>query len=276
MQPWWHTYFDPGRYSVTLFDQRGCGHSRPLASEPDIDLSTITTQHLIGDVEALRRLHGVDRWLVFGGSWGSTLALAYAVEHPSRVSELVLWGVTTTTRHEVDWLTWSMGEIYPEAFAGLLALVPGLERGGNLPAAYNCLLTSHDADLRDHAARSWCACEERLATLHGSPTPSPRYADAAFRLGFARLVTHFMGQHAFLPPDGISGRTDRIADIPGGVRSWPARHCVAARCGLAPRTTAPACHPACSRRRRPRRSEYRNGQPGGSGNRRDRLGSSPF
>ena len=116
-QPWWRTYFDPGRYSVTLFDQRGCGRSRPLASEPDIDLSTITTQHLIGDIEALRRLHGVDRWLVFGGSWGSTLALAYAVEHPSRVSELVLWGVTTTTRHEVDWLTWTMGEIYPEAFA---------------------------------------------------------------------------------------------------------------------------------------------------------------
>jgi len=213
-QPWWRTYFDPGRYSVTLFDQRGCGRSRPLASEPDIDLSTITTQHLIGDIEALRKLHSVDRWLVFGGSGGSTLALAYAVEHPLSVSELVLWGVTTTTRHEVDWLTWGMGEIYPEAFAELLALVPGLERGGNLAAAYNCLLMSHDADLRDRAARSWCAWEERLATLHGSPEPSPRYADARFRLGFARLVTHFFAQHAFLPPDGISGRIDRIADVP--------------------------------------------------------------
>jgi proline iminopeptidase len=107
-QPWRRTYFDPGRYSVTLFDQRGCGRSRPLASEPGIDLSAITTQHLIGDIEALRRLHGADRWLVFGGSWGSTLALAYAVEHPSRVSELVLRGVTTTTRHEVDWLTFNL------------------------------------------------------------------------------------------------------------------------------------------------------------------------
>jgi proline iminopeptidase len=213
-QPWWRTYFDPGRYSVTLFDQRGCGRSRPLASEHDIDLSTITTQQLIGDIEALRRLHGADRWLVFGGSWGSTLALAYAVEHPSRVSELVLWGVTTTTRHEVDWLTWSMGEIYPEAFAGLLALVPDLERGGNLAAACNRLLMSDDAGLRDRAARAWCAWEERLATLNGPPEPSSRYADAAFRLGFARLVTHFFGQHAFLPPDGISGRTGRIAGIP--------------------------------------------------------------
>jgi proline iminopeptidase len=214
VQPWWRTYFDPGRYSVTLFDQRGCGRSRPLASEPGIDLSTITTQRLIDDIEALRKLHGVDRWLVFGGSWGSTLALAYAVEHPSRVSELVLWGVVTTTRLEVDWLTWSMGEIYPEAFAQLLELVPGLKRGDNLPAAYNRLLMSHDADLQDRAARSWCAWEDRLATLYGPPKPSPRYADATFRLGFARLVTHFFGQHAFLPPDGISGRLDRIADIP--------------------------------------------------------------
>jgi proline iminopeptidase len=212
--PWWRGYFDPGRYSVLLFDQRGCGRSRPLASEPGADLSAVTTQHLIGDIEALRELHGVDRWLVFGGSWGSTLALAYAVEHPARVSELVLWGVTTTTRHEVDWLTWGMGEIYPEAFAELLALVPGLEPGGNLPAAYNRLLMSPDAGLRDRAARSWCAWEERLATLHGPPRPAPRYADPAFGLGFARLVTHFFGHHAFLPPDGISGRAGRITGVP--------------------------------------------------------------
>jgi len=144
-----------------------------LASELDIDLATITTQYLIDDIEALRSLHGIDRWLVFGGSWGSTLALAYAVEHPSRVSELVLRGVTTTTRGEVDWLTWGMGEIYPEAFAGLLALVPELERGANLPAAYNQLLMSADVDLGDRAARSWCAWEERLATLRGAPKPSP-------------------------------------------------------------------------------------------------------
>ena len=213
-QPWWGTYFDPDRYSVTLFDQRGCGRSRPLASEPDVDLSTITTQTLIDDIEALRKLHEVDRWLVFGGSWGSTLGLAYAVEHPARVSELVLWAVVTTTRKEVDWFTWSMGEIYPEAFAELLALVPDLEPGDNVPAAYNRLLMGPDEDLRDRAARSWCAWEERLATLHGPPRPNPRYGDATYRLGFARLVTHFFGQHGFLPPDGISGRIDRIVDIP--------------------------------------------------------------
>jgi proline iminopeptidase len=213
-QPWWRSYFDPERYAVTLFDQRGCGRSRPLASDPDADLSSITTQTLIGDIEALRRLHGVDRWLVLGGSWGSTLALAYAIEHPSRVSELVLWGVVLTTRADVDWMTWTMGEVYPEAFARLLSLIPNLERGGNVAQAYNRLLTSEDAALRDTAARSWCDWEDRLATLQGTPTPNPRYHDADFRLGFARLVTHFFGNHAFLPPQGIHGRLDRIAAIP--------------------------------------------------------------
>ena len=136
------------------------------------------------------------------------------MEHPERVSELVLWGVTTTTRFEVDWLTWTMGEVYPEAFAELLTLVPGLERGDNLPAAYHELLMGADLDLRHRAARAWCAWEDRLATLSGTPTRSARYADPTFRLGFARLVTHFFGAHGFLPPDAISGRLDRIADVP--------------------------------------------------------------
>jgi proline iminopeptidase len=213
-QPWWRTYFDPDRYCVTLFDQRGCGRSRPLAIEPGIDLSTITTRHLIEDIETLRKLHDIDSWLVFGGSWGSTLGLAYAVAHPARVSELVLWGVVTTTRHEVDWMTWTMGEIYPEAFAQLRALVPDLKRGENLPAAYNRLLMSGDSHLQERAARAWCAWEERLATLSGPPEPSARFTDPIFRLGFARLVTHFFGNHAFLPPEGISERLDAITDVP--------------------------------------------------------------
>lgn len=212
--PFWRTFFDPDRYCVTLFDQRGCGRSRPLASDPDIDLATITTQHLIQDIEELRVLHGVERWLVLGGSWGSTLALAYAVECPSRVTELVLWAVVTTTAYEVSWLTWTMGEIYPEAFAELLTLVPDLERGGNLPAAYNTLLMSGDPGLRERAAQAWCDWEDRLGTLSGPPGRSARYADPVFRLGFARLVTHFFGHHGFLPPDGISGRISRIASVP--------------------------------------------------------------
>ena len=213
-QSWWRTYFDPDRYCVTLFDQRGCGRSRPLASDHEADLSTITTQLLIDDIERLRELHGVDRWLVFGGSWGSTLGLAYAVEHPARVSELVLWGVVTTTPEEVEWLTWGMGEVYPEAFADLRALVPHVERGDNVPAAYHELLMSSEHEVRDRAARAWCSWEERLATLSGPPRPNPRYADAEFRLGFARLVTHFFGHHAFLPAEAIQGNLDRIQHIP--------------------------------------------------------------
>jgi proline iminopeptidase len=211
---WWTTFFDPARYAVTLFDQRGCGRSRPLASDSDIDLSTITTAHLTADIEALREHHQIDRWLVFGGSWGSTLALAYAVEHPLRVSELVLWGVTTTTRHEVDWMTWSMGEVYPEAFANLHALVPHLHDGDNLPAAYHRLLMSSDAQQRDLAARAWCDWEERLATLSGPPQSRDRFADPTFRLGFARLVTHFFANHGFLPENTIGGQLDRLVAIP--------------------------------------------------------------
>ena len=213
-QSWWRTYFDPDRYCVTLFDQRGCGRSRPLASDEGVDFSSITTQLLIDDIERLRELHGVERWLVFGGSWGSTLGLAYAVEHPTRVSALVLWGVVTTTPEEVDWLTWGMGEVYPEAFADLRALAPHVERGDNIPAALHELLMSPDHEVRDRAARAWCSWEERLATLSGPPLPNPRYADADFRLGFARLVTHFFGHHAFLSPRAIQGNLDRIQHIP--------------------------------------------------------------
>lgn len=211
--PFWRTLFDPDRYDVTLLDQRGCGRSRPLASDL-FDLSGITTHALISDVEALREQRGVDRWLVLGGSWGSTLGFAYAVAHPDRVSELVLWGVTTTTKAEVDWLTWTMGEIYPEAFAELRALVPELEQGGNLPAAYHRLLTCGDPAVEERAARAWCDWEERLATLSGPPEPSARYADPRFRLGFARLVTWFFGHHGFLPADGVWGRLDRIRHVP--------------------------------------------------------------
>ncbi|UTT65499.1 alpha/beta fold hydrolase [Janibacter sp. CX7] len=211
---WWRRYFDPQRYCVTLFDQRGCGRSRPLAGEPGADLSTITTQHLIGDIESLRELHGVDRWLVLGGSWGSTLGLAYAVAHPDRVSEMVFWGAVTTTREEVDWLTWTMGEVYPEAFDALRSVVPHVERGGNLPAAVHALLMDPDPDVHRPAAAAWCDWEDRIAALTTGPVPNPRYADPQFALGFARLVTRFFGHHGFLPPDGISGHLDAIADIP--------------------------------------------------------------
>ncbi|MET0525438.1 MAG: prolyl aminopeptidase [Nocardioides sp.] len=212
--PWWRRYFDPTRYRVVLLDQRGCGRSTPYAGEPVADLTTNTTGHLIADLELLREHLGIERWLVFGGSWGSTLGLAYAVEHPDRVTELVLWGVVTTRAFEVDWLTHQMGKVFPQEYDALLAALPEGEGEGNVPLAFNRLLMSPDPAVHDPAARAWCAWEDRLSTLSGTVSPSQRYEDPRFRLCFARLVTHYFGNHGFLPDDAIVGRLDRIAHLP--------------------------------------------------------------
>ena len=121
--------FAPGRWRVVRFDQRGCGRSRPHAAEPGADLSRNTTAHLLGDIERLRRYLGIERWLVVGGSWGSTLALAYAERHPERVTGLVLHAVATTTRWEIDWITRGVGAFLPEAFERFQAGAP--EATGN-------------------------------------------------------------------------------------------------------------------------------------------------
>jgi proline iminopeptidase len=212
--PWWTQFFDPARYRVVLFDQRGCGRSLPHASEPGIDLSVNTTAHLIADMEALRRMLGIERWLLLGGSWGSALSLAYAVEHPEQVSELVLWSVVTTRPYEVEWVTRTMGHLYPAEHEQLLSLLPASERDGNIAAAYHRLLMSPDPAVHDAAARAWCAWEDRLATLSGPVQPSERYADPRFRLAFARLVTHYFGNAGFLDDDAILGRLGRLSGVP--------------------------------------------------------------
>lgn len=210
----WRRFFDPYRYRVVLFDQRGCGRSSPHAGD-DVDaLRHNTTQHLIRDMERLREHLGIDRWLLFGASWGSTLGLAYAVRHPERVSDLVLWAVVTTRAYEVEWLTRTMGHVYPHEFARFLAALPEHGRHGNLAAAFNRLLTSPEPGVHHPAAQAWCAWEDRLATLSGPVRRSPRYEDPRFRLAFARLVTHYFANHGFLPDDGIVGNLNRIADIP--------------------------------------------------------------
>jgi proline iminopeptidase len=212
--PWWRQFFDPARYRVVLLDQRGCRRSTPHAGDPKADLSTNTTAHLIADLELLRRHLGIDQWLVFGGSWGSTLALAYAVEHPERVSEMVLCAVVTTRAFEIDWLTHQMGQVYPREYDQLLAVLPEEEREGNVPAALNRLLMSPDPTVHEPAALAWSAWEDRLATLTGPVHPHARNDDPRRRLCFCRLVTHYFGNHAFLPDDGIVGRLDRIAHVP--------------------------------------------------------------
>ena len=207
--------FDPGAYRVVLFDQRGAGRSRPHASEAGLDLSANTTTHLLADIERLRRHLGIERWLLFGGSWGSTLALAYAQRHPERVTEMVLAGVVTTTAREVEWATRGVGMFLPEAWARFRDGVPAAARDGDLAAAYHRLLMDPDPAVHEKAARDWCDWEIALVALHPDDPPHPRYAEAAFRLGFARLVTHYW-RHAAWLEDGVLLRdAPRLAQIPG-------------------------------------------------------------
>jgi proline iminopeptidase len=213
--PWWRRLFDPEAYRVVLLDQRGCGRSRPHASTPTVDLSTNTTQHLVEDIERLRRHLGVDRWLVLGGSWGSTLALAYAEAHPRAVSEMVLFSVVTTTHREVTWATRDAGRFFPAEWRRFRDGVPASERGGDLVAGYNRLLLDPDPEVHETAAREWCRWEDaHVRTRPGDP-PDPRYDDPAFRLAFARLVTHYWRHAAWLEDDELLRGAERLAGVPG-------------------------------------------------------------
>ncbi|GAB4190139.1 MAG: prolyl aminopeptidase [Thalassobaculales bacterium] len=208
-------YFDPARYRVVLFDQRGAGRSTPHASDPAHDLATNTTRHLLGDIEALRERLGIARWLVYGVSWGSTLALAYARHHRERVTGLVLASVATTTAREIDWITRGVGAFVPEAWERFRNGVPADRRDGCLVDAYRRLLADPDPEVRAKAARDWCDWEMAIVAVHAGHRPDPRYEDAAFRLGFARLVTHYWHHRAWLAEDELLRAAPALAGIPG-------------------------------------------------------------
>ena len=216
--PWWAGFFDPERYRVVLLDQRGAGRSTPSTRDPDTDLSVNTTAHLVADLERLRDHLGVDRWLLLGGSWGSTLGLTYAVTHPERIRAVVLGAVTLTRTADVEWLTRGVGRYFPEAHQRFLAALPEPDRGGNLAAAYARLLASPDPQVRFDAAVAWCEWEEAIASLDATAVPgvwgNPRYAEPDFRYGFARTVTHYFGNAAFQPDDAILSRLDLLAGVP--------------------------------------------------------------
>jgi proline iminopeptidase len=207
--------FDPERYRIVLFDQRGAGRSTPHASSPMADLTHNTTAHLLADIERLRGALGIERWLIFGGSWGSTLALAYAERHPELVTEMVLVAIGTTSREEVEWITRGVGRFFPEAWARLCDGVPEAERDGNLAAAYHRLLMAPDRVVAERAARAWCDWEMAIVAVHPDHKPHPRYEQAAFRLGFARLVTHYFSHAAWLEDGLLIGNAHRLARIPG-------------------------------------------------------------
>jgi proline iminopeptidase len=216
--PWWAGFFDPDRYRVVLLDQRGAGRSTPSAHDPATDLSVNTTAHLVADLERLRTHLGIERWVLLGGSWGSTLGLAYAVTYPGRVRAVVLGAVTVTRAVDAEWATWGVGRYFPEAFERLLATLPPQDRGGNLCAAYARQLASPNPQVRSAVADAWCQWEETIASLETDAVPgvwsNPRYADPDFRYGFARTVTHYWGNAAFQPADAILGRLDGLAGIP--------------------------------------------------------------
>src|SRR4051794_17596654 len=158
--------FDPDRYRVVLFDQRGCGRSTPHASDPATDMSVNTTEHLLADIERLREHLDIDRWLLHGGSWGSTLILAYAERHPERVSEIVIPNVTTSRRAELDWLYGGVARFFPAQFERFRAHVP--EADGDLVGAYARRMEDPDPLVRTRAAHAWCAWEDAVVSLEPS------------------------------------------------------------------------------------------------------------
>ena len=208
--------FDPSRYRIVLFDQRGCGDSTPHASDPATDISQNTTAHLIADMERLRAHLGIDRWLLLGVSWGSTLTLAYAERYPRHVSEIVLNGVGTTRRSEIDWLYRGVGRFFPDAWERFRAGVPEPERDGDIVAAYARMMNSHDPHVLARAAADWCAWED--AVLSGEPHgPANPYADRAprARLAFVRIASHYFAHGAWLEEGALLRDAHRLAGIPG-------------------------------------------------------------
>lgn len=213
--------FDPDRYRIILLDQRGCGRSRPHASEPSADLSANTTWHLVEDLERLRDDREIGRWLVFGGSWGSALALAYAERHPDRVSELVLRGVFTLRRSELDWYyNGPAGHIQPEWRERFLAPLGGSGFVGDAIDAYHGLLFDPDPGVHRPAGIAWTTWEAATVTLVESSELLEEFADPDFALAFARIENHYFSHGGWLATTEsgqgqLIAEADRLADIPG-------------------------------------------------------------
>lgn len=204
--------FDPARYDLLLFDQRGCGRSTPHAS-----LEANTTWHLVADIERLRVLVGVERWLVFGGSWGSTLALTYAQAHPDKVSELVLRGVFTVSRRELDWYyQQGASEIFPDLWEAFVTQIPAEERH-DLRAAYRRRLTSSDPMLQTQAALAWAIWEGSTLTLMPDGDTRGGFADPHFALAFARIENHFFVHGGWLEDGQLIRDASRLRSIPGTI-----------------------------------------------------------
>lgn len=204
-------FFDPGYWRTVIFDQRGAGRSRPLGS-----LLQNTTPDLVEDIERLRRHLGIERWLLFGGSWGSTLALAYAQAHPERVKACVLRGVFLGRPQEVDWFLHGLAHIFPDAHANFAGFLPEAERG-DLLGAYLTRLTDADPAVHLPAARAWSIYEGSCSTLLPSPETVASFSQDRTALGLARIEAHYFAHGLFLAPEGLLGGMTRIGAIPAEI-----------------------------------------------------------
>jgi len=204
-------FFDPGFWRAVIFDQRGAGRSRPMGS-----LAANTTPHLVEDIETLRRHLGVEKFLLFGGSWGSTLALAYAQAHPERVSGCVLRGIFLGRRSEVDWFMQGVSAVFPEAHAAFAGFLPEEERA-DLLGGYVRRLNHADPAIHMPAARAWSIYEGSCSTLLPSPDTVASFAQDRTALGLARIEAHYFAHDLFLPEGGLLAHMPRIATVPADI-----------------------------------------------------------
>jgi proline iminopeptidase len=206
--------FDPAAYRIVLFDQRGCGRSTPSVREPDTGLAANTTWHLVADMETLRVHLDVERWQLFGGSWGATLAMAYAQAFPERVSEVVLRGVFLLRERELDWMyRGGAGNLFPEAWAQFASLVPD----GDVLTGYHRLVNDADPAVRAKAAAAWSNWEGATVSLTPNPGLQATYANPAFAVPFARIALHYFTHAGWLEPDQLVRDAGKLAGIPGRI-----------------------------------------------------------
>lgn len=202
-------FFDPSYYRIVVYDQRGAGRSTPLGS-----LEANTTAHLVADLETLRGHLGIENWVVFGGSWGSTLALAYGEAHPERTRALILRGIFLCRQREIDWFLYGMRTVFPEAWRNFAGFVPDAERGDLLDAYYRRLV---DPDPAIHlpAARAWSTYEGACSTLLPSPDTVAAFGEDRMALGLARIEAHYFRRNVIGPDEDLVARADRIRHVPG-------------------------------------------------------------
>ncbi|GAB3282140.1 prolyl aminopeptidase [Kineosporia babensis] len=208
--------FDPAKYRIVLLDQRGCGRSRPLASEPEADMSANTTWHLVADLELLRQERGIEKWQVFGGSWGSSLALAYAQKHPERVSELILRGIFTLRPSELTWFYEGLaGNIAPDSWEGFVGALPEADRvPGRLIDNYAKLLFDPDPAVHQPAAVAWATWEFTNLTVQPRPDLIATAQNPVSSTAFARIENHFFRNDGWFTPEQLIKDAPKLAGIP--------------------------------------------------------------